>query len=473
MSDKLKLSASERINTLLDDSSFVEIGSGVTARVTDFNESPAATPKDGVITGYGLINGRLVYVYSQDVSVLGGSVGEMHAKKILAVYRMAVKCGAPVIGLIDTAGIRLQEATDALHYFGTLFKKYTMASGVIPQITAVFGNCGGGAGILAAMSDFTYMTEGAKLFVNSPNALKDNYEEKLDTSSAAYLSEETSLVDNVFASDSELIARLRELFEVLPSNNEEIAIDTCADDLNRTIPGIDAMADDGREVARAISDDNLFIETKAKYASDVVTGYIKLNGATVGVVANQVKDGGDYMSGLGADKAAALVNFCDAFNIPVLTITNVKGFKTTVADEKTLATDMAKLTGAFVNATVPKVNVITGTAYGSAYTVMNSKALGADIVYAWPGAKIGIMDSSKAAEIIYSEDIAAAGDKIAAINEAAAKIDELSNSAESAARRGYVDDIIEPDATRKRVIAALEMLSTKSEMRPNKKHLSI
>ena len=239
MSDKLTLSASERIATLLDDSSFVEIGSQVTARTTDFNEGLLDTPKDGVITGYGLIDGRLVYVYSQDASVLGGAIGEMHAKKISAIYNLAMKVGAPVIGLIDCAGLRLQEATDALHSFGALFKKLSIASGVIPPVTAIFGNCGGGAGILASLSDFTFMVKGAKLYVNSPNAIKGNYEDKCDTSSADYVSENTSLVDGVYNSDAEALYGIRSLISVLPSNNMEDAVSACEDELNRTIPGIE------------------------------------------------------------------------------------------------------------------------------------------------------------------------------------------------------------------------------------------
>ena len=472
MSDKLTLSASERINTLLDDASFVEIGSEVTARSTDFNEGSIDTPKDGVITGYGLIDGKLVYVYSQDASVLGGAIGEMHAKKIAAIYNLALKVGAPVIGLIDTAGLRLQEATDSLHSFGALFKKSTIASGVIPQITAVFGNCGGGAAILSALSDFTYMVEGSKLFVNSPNAIKGNYEDKCDTSSAKYLSENTSLVDCVASNDTEALARIRGLVSVLPANNMDEAVSECLDDLNRTIPGIDASKDDARAVANAISDDNEFIEVKAEYGKDMVTGFIKLNGATVAVVANQVNESKGLISPEGANKAAEFVSFADSFNIPILTLTAAKGFGATFESEKTIAKASARLTVAFTDATVPKVNVIIGDAFGSAYIIMNSKSIGADMVYAWPTAKIGITDPSVAAEIMYADDIASADDKVAKIKEAADEITKAQSSALAAARRGYVDDIIEPDATRKRLIAAFDMLATKREDRPYKKHMA-
>ena len=472
MSDKLTLSASERIATLLDDSSFVEIGSQVTARATDFNEGLLDTPKDGVITGYGLIDGRLVYVYSQDASVLGGAIGEMHAKKIAAIYNLAMKVGAPVIGLIDCAGLRLQEATDALHSFGALFKKSSIASGVIPQVTAIFGNCGGGAGILASLSDFTFMVKGAKLFVNSPNAIKGNYEEKCDTSSADYVSENTSLVDGVYNSDVEALYGIRGLVSVLPSNNMEDAVSVCEDDLNRTIPGIDASKDDARSIAQSISDDNLFIETKPAFGKDMVTGFIKLGGATVAVVANQVSESKGLITPDGAEKAAEFVSFADSFNIPILTLTAAKGFEATFESEKFVAKASAKLTVALTEATVPKVNVIIGDAFGSAYIVMNSKSIGADVVYAWPTAKIGLTDPKTAAEIMYADDIAAASNKEEAIKDAAAKITEAQSSALAAAKRGYVDDIIEPDATRKRLIAVFDMLATKREDRPYRKHMA-
>ena len=468
MGDKLTLSASERINTLLDGSSFVEIGSEVTARTTDFNEGTLDTPKDGVITGYGLIDGKLVYVYSQDSSVLGGAIGEMHAKKIAAIYNLAMKVGAPVIGLIDCAGLRLQEATDSLHSFGSLFRKCSIASGVIPQITAVFGNCGGGAAILAALSDFSFMVEGSKLFVNSPNAIKNNYEEKCDTSSAKYVSGNTSVVDKVSASDAEALFEIRNLIGMLPSNNMEEAVSECEDDLNRTIPDIASYAGDAGEIAKQISDDNIIFESKSEYGKDVFTGFIKLNGATIAVVGN--KDG--IISVQGADKAAEFVNFADSFNIPVLTITSAKGFEATFESEKTIAKAMAKLSVAFTDATVPKVNVITGDAFGSAYIVMNSKSLGADLVYAWPSAKIGITDPKTAAQIIYADDIASETDKVSAIDAAAKKITEEQSSALAAARRGYIDNIIEPDATRKRLIAAFDMLATKREDRPYRKHMA-
>ena len=468
MSEKLKYSASERIAALLDDSSFVEIGAYVTARNTDFNLKEFDTPKDGVLTGYGVIDGKLVYVYSQDASVLGGSIGEMHAKKIANLYNLAMKCGAPVIGLVDCAGLRLQEATDALTAFGRLFRKMTQASGVIPQITAIFGTCGGGTAMIPSLTDFTFMTaKDAKLFVNSPNALDGNYEGKVDTSAASYISENTGLVDAVCETEAEVLSEIRNLIGMLPSSNEDMAMIECGDELNRTIPGIESM--DAEAVITNIADDLQFVEVKKAYAKDVKIGFIRLNGATVGCVANADKT----LTSAGLTKAAKFVNFCDAFSIPVLTLVDVKNFAATMEEEKTISAAAASLSFAYAQATVETVTVICGEAYGSAYITMNSKSLGADVVFAWPSAKIGMMESKMAARIMYPEDIAGADDKAAKEKEIAAKLDELQGSALAAAKRGYVDDIIEPDATRKRVIAAFEMLAAKQEEGPAKKHASL
>lgn len=467
--------ASARITSLLDAGSFVEIGGAVTARSTDFNMQEKETPADGVITGYGVIDGNLVYVYSQDASVLNGAIGEMHAKKIANIYDMAMKMGAPVIGLVDCAGLRLQEATDALEAFGKLYMKQSMASGVIPQITAIFGTCGGGLAIVPALTDFTFMeAEKAKLFVNSPNAIPGNSVEKCNTASAKYQSENTGLVDAV-GTEEEILGEIRELVCMLPCNNEEDAsYDECTDDLNRLCADIENATEDTAIALASISDSGIFCEVKKEYAKDMVTGFIKLNGMTVGAVTNRSKvyneeaevvaefDGS--LSADGAEKAAEFVEFCDAFNIPVLTLTNVAGFAASEYDEKRLAKAAAKLTYAFVNATVPKVNVVIGKAFGSAYVAMNSKSLGADMVYAWPDAEIGMMDSALAAKIMYADADAAT------IKEKAAEYKELQSSPLSAARRGYVDTIIEPADTRKYVIGAFEMLFTKREDRPMKKH---
>ena len=467
--------AGTRITELLDAGSFVEIGGAVTARTTDFNMKEKETPADGVITGYGVIDGNLVYVYSQDASVLKGAIGEMHAKKIANIYDMAMKMGAPVIGLVDCAGLRLQEATDALNAFGQLYMKQTLASGVIPQITAIFGTCGGGLAVIPALTDFTFMEETkAKLFVNSPNALPGNEISRCDTSSAAFQSENTGLVDDI-GTEEDILADIRTLITMLPCNNEENAsYDECTDDLNRICADIENAVEDTAIVLSEISDDHVFFETKKHFAKDMVTGFIRLNGMTVGAVANRTKvyneeaevvaefDGS--LSADGAAKAAEFVDFCDAFNIPVLTLTNVSGFAASMCAEKRLAKAAAKLTYAFANATVPKVNVVIGKAFGSAYVTMNSKAIGADMVYAWPTAEIGMMDAGLAAKIMYADADAET------LKEKAAEYKELQGSPLSAARRGYVDTIIQPGDTRKYVIGAFEMLFTKREERPMKKH---
>lgn len=466
--------ASQRINALLDENSFVEIGALVTARATDFNLKQTETPSDGVITGYGVIDGNLVYVYSQDASVLNGTVGEMHAKKIANLYDLAMKMGAPVIGLLDSAGLRLQEATDALNGFGEIYLKQSLASGVIPQITAVFGNCGGGLAVIPGLTDFTFMeTDKAKLFVNSPNALDGNTIAKCDTSAAAFQSEEAGTVD-VAADEASILAQIRQLVSMLPANNEDCAWEDCADDLNRGCPDIENCVGDTSLALSQIADNNLFVEVKQNYAKDMVAGFMKLNGATVGAVANRTEvynEEGEVsekfdaaLSVRGAEKAAEFINFCDAFDIPVLSLTNVKGFAATKCAEKKMAKAVAKLTYAFANATVPKVNVVIGKAYGSAYVAMNSKAIGADITMAWPNAEIGMMDANLAAKIICD------GQGSEAIENCAKEYAALQNNVTSAAKRGYVDQIVEPADTRKYVIGAFEMLAAKSEGRPEKKH---
>ena len=442
MSNTAQVSASKRINALLDDNSFVEIGGYVTARNTDFNLQHKETPADGVITGYGVIDGNLVYVYSQDATVLNGALGEMHAKKIAKVYDLAMKMGAPVIGLIDCAGLRLQEATDALNGFGDLYLKQTMASGVIPQITAIFGNCGGGLAIIPTLTDFTFMEEkNAKLFVNSPNALSENKSQ--DTAGADFQSKETGIVD--FTGDEDaVIEQIRTLVNILPANNEDDnSYDECTDDLNRVCSDLANAKGDTSIALSNISDDNFFYEVKKSYAKDMVTGFIRLNGMTVGAVANRTEVYDDEMNLTdsykpelttnGCEKAAEFINFCDAFNIPVLTLTNVNGYKATVDEEKTIAKAVAKLTYAFANATIPKVNVVIGEAFGSAYLAMNSKSIGADIVYAWPDAKIGMMQAQSAVKIMYADEINNADDATKLISEKSAEYEKLQSSALAAA----------------------------------------
>lgn len=480
MSTTAKVSARQRIESILDDNSFVEIGALVKARSTDFNIKTNDTPSDGVITGYGIINGKLVYIYSQDASVIGGSVGEMHAKKIVNLYNMAMKTGAPVIGLVDSTGLRLQEAVDGLNAFGEIYLKQAMASGVIPMITAVFGSCGGGLSVVSSMGDFTFMEgEKAELFVNSPNAINENRKEVCDSASAKFQSE-SGTVDFV-GTESEIFEGIRDLVSILPSNNEKADYEEeCEDDLNRACEGMENCVEDTLIAISNISDNGYVFEVKKAYAPEMLTAFIKVNGATVGVVANRTKVYDDDMNVAaeyeakltvgGCKKAAEFVEFCDAFGIAILTLTNVDGFKATMCQEKHGAKATAKLVYAFANATVPKVNILIGNAMGSAYVAMNSKAIGADVVYAWPTAKVGMMDAKSAVQIMYADEIEKADDASVIINEKTKEYNELQSNVMSAAARGYVDSIIEPVDTRKYVIGAFEMLYTKYKNRPGKKH---
>ena len=437
MSNSAQTSASSRIAALLDENSFVEVGAYIAARNTDFNMTEQETPADGVVTGYGTIGGCLVYVYSQDAAVLGGSMGEMHAKKICNIYSMAMKMGAPVIGLVDCAGLRLQEATDALDGFGKLYLSQTMASGVIPQIMAVFGTCGGGMAVSAGMADFT-------------------------------------------GDEASVLSQIRTLVSVLPSNNEEDLSEVdCTDDLNRMCAGIEGYTGDTAAALQMISDNNFFMEVKKNYGASMVTGFIRLNGSTVGCVANrsEVYENGEKVQtleaalcGKGCEKATDFINFCDAFSIPVLTLVNVNGYRATMCSERKIAKLAAKLTYAYADATVPKVTVVVKNALGSAGLTMGSKSLGADVVYAWPNAVIGTMDPAETVKIMYAKEIEAADDAVAMIKEKTAEYTAMQSGAVAAAKRGYVDDIIKAEETRQRVIAAFEMLYTKSEDRPSKKH---
>lgn len=480
MSTTTQMSARDRILALLDANSFVEIGALVTKRNTDFNLQEKEAPSDGVITGYGVIHGKLAYIYGQDVSVMNGTMGEMHAKKIIALYDLALKVGAPVIGFVDCAGLRLEEATDALAAFGGIYLKQAQASGIIPQITAVVGNCGGGSAVLASMSDFVFMEEkSGKLFVNAPNTLDQNNVGKCDTAAASYMAAK-GVADFTYETDAALVEGIRELLSVLPYNNtEEAAGETDTDDLNRTLDNLTAELSDTTLALSDISDNGLFVEVKKDYAKEMVTGFIRLNGMTIGAVANRTEildEKGkasakfeDRLTTAGCYKAKSFVKFCDAFNIPVLTLTNVSGYAATVPEAANIGIAAAKLTYAFANATVPKINVITGKAYGSAYITMNSKHIGADLVYALEGAMVGTMDSDLAVQIIYADQIKGAdAEKIK--EEKKKEYDALCQSAHSAAKRGYVDAVLAPETLRKHLLYGFEMLFTKRENQPVKKH---
>ena len=467
--------ARSRIEALLDANSFVEIGADVRARNTDFSLNHSETPSDGVVTGYGVLDGRLVYVYSQDPDVLGGSIGEMHARKIVRLYDLAVKMGAPVIGLIDSTGMRLQEATDAMNGLGTIYAKQVASSGVIPQITIIYGNCGGGLAVLASLSDFIFMEkEHGKLFVNAPDTVTGNYTEKCDTSNAVFRSEHTATVDMV-CEEKDLAREVRKLVDLLPSNNEDDdAYDECTDDLNRSCDKIATLMSDPARAVSLIADNKLFFETKQGFAPDMVTGFIRLNGAVIGVTANRKaliaadgKETAKFDGKLSANacmKAARFVQFCDAFSIPVLSIVQVEGFASSMNDECTLAAQAASLVYAYAQATVPKVTLMTGKVLGSAALVMNAVTSSADLSIAFADAQIGPMEAKEAAGIL-SE-----GKDAEEAKETEAAFKKLQNSASGAASHGYVDEIIEPVDVRKYLIGAFEMLCSKREESPVRKH---
>ncbi len=451
-------SAMTRIRALVDESSFVEVGALVEARATDFNMAEKKAPSDGVITGYGTINGNLVFVYAQNAAVLGGSLGEMHARKIASLYDMAMKMEAPVLALCDCSGLRLEEAGDALFGMGLLYRKQTRANGVVPQITAVFGTAGGGMAVLSALSDFVFMEkEKGRLFISAPDAVLGNKDDKI---AMAESQEKNGIVD-FSGTEDEIIAEMKKLVSMLPSSyGDSASMDECTDDLNRSVIGIEGM--EAVEAVRQIADNGILVETKRGYSTDVLTGFIKLDGQTVGVVANREQ----IFKWKGAEQAARHINFCDAFDIPILSLVDVKAYCNCECNEKHMAAASAKLAYAYSNASVPMVTVIRN-AVGTAGMTFASKALGADIVYAYPNAQLGVMDARKACEILFADET----DNVQA--EKAKEYAEKQNSAISAAKRGYVDDIIAPQETRQRVIAALEMLYTKSVYRPDKKHGTI
>lgn len=454
MSNSAKMSAKQRIETLVDANSFVEIGGMITKRNTDFNMQEKAVPADGVITGYGVVDDNLVYVYSQDVTALNGSVGEMHAKKIANLYEMAVKAGAPVIGLIDCAGVRVQEAIDALAGFGEIYMAKVKASGVIPQISAVLGSCGGGVAISSKLSDITLMDEeNGKLFVNSPNAIAGNRIEKCDTSNAAFQAEAGN-VDIVCATEADVLTKIRELIGLLPANAGMPAVVEVSDDLNRVLSGFDGYATDAVAALTQIADGTKFVELKADYGKEMVTGLMTLDGITVGAIAN-AKEG--VLSTAGCKKAEQFTYFCDTFGLPIITLTNAKEYAATMEEEKTISQAVADMTYAFASAEVPRINIITGEAYGSAYVAMNSKHIGADLVLALEGAKVGVMDAKVAAQIMCEDEISEAEDTKKALEEKAKEFDELQAGAEGAARRGYVDNVISGAQVRQQLIYALQM----------------
>ena len=466
--------ARERINMLLDANSFVEFGAFVKQRSTDFNAANFNTPADGVVTGYGTIENRLVFVYSQDNTVLGGSVGEMHAKKICSVYEQAMKMGAPVVGFLDSSGMRVQEGIDAFEAYGQIYKAMSAASGVIPQITAVMGGCMGSSSLIPALSDFVFAVDkNAKLFMVSPNTLEGADGKKGDLS---LNSEENGLVQFSFQSEEDCIKEMRKFIDFVPSNNmEDSPFFGVDDDINRADEFLNTIVSENKEspldmnvIIKALADKGDFMEIHRLYAKDVTTGFMRMNGDTVGIIANQVSLLGYH----GVDKIIRFVSFCDAFNLPIITLTDIAGYKANMS-QGALIKYVAKLVHAFAAATVPKINVLLRNSFGNAYVAMNSKHIGADVVFAWPTAQVSVMEPEAAVNVMYADEWKDAENAAQLKAEKLAEFEEKNSSAYTAAGHGYIDDIIEPAATRKRLIASLEMLASKREGKPSKKHASL
>ena len=478
-----KLTARERICKLLDEGSFVEIDAFVTHRCADFGMDCVEAPGEGVVTGYGTVDGRLTYVYAQDFTVIGGSLGEMHAKKICKVMDMAAKMGAPIIGMNDSGGARIQEGIDALSGFGEIFFRNTRNSGVIPQISVIMGPCAGGAVYSPAITDFIFMVEKtSQMFITGPQVIKSVTGEDVtadDLGGSKVHAEKSGVAHFTAASDEECIAQIRKLLSFLPSNNlEGTPVSEVTDEINRVsealttiVPDEPTKAYDVKNVITQIADNGDFFEVQKDFAQNIVVGFVKMNGISVGIVANQPKVMAGSLDIDSSDKAARFIRFCDSFNIPLVTLTDVPGYFPGVDQEQGgIIRHGAKLLYAYSEATVPKINVILRKAYGGAYIAMSSKHVGADMVMAWPTAEIAVMGPEGAANIIFKKDIANSADPI---NTRAEKIQEYRNRFASpyvAAARGYVDDVIEPDSTRPRIIAALEMLMSKRDSLPAKKH---
>lgn len=452
-----------RIMGLVDENSFVELGGSVTARSTDFAPSPKKEGSDGVVVGHGLVDGNLVFLYSQDPDVLNGTMGEMHAKKILGIYDMAMKVGAPVIGMLDTKGLRIEESMDAAEALGAVAAKAATASGIIPVITAVFGNLGGGMAALAGLSDFTLMAEDAHLFFNSPDALPENSRDKCDPSSAKEQLKGAAV--DFIGSESEVLGKIRELICLLPgSSTEEGRTDVPADDANRGVSLAGKESDMGAFVAE-LADAGSVFEVKPGFATDMFTGLIRLNGSTTGVVANAAGEGKSSakLTVDGCRKAADFVRYCDAFDIPLLVITNVDGFEVSMEAEYGLSKALSSYVTALSNADVAKISLVIN-ASSTAYIYMNAKSMGADFVYAYADSKVEVLEAGAAADILCENGM----------DTATAKADyiETQCGVANAARRGFVDRILNREDTRKYLIDGFEILFTKSAGTPYKKHES-
>jgi propionyl-CoA carboxylase beta chain len=481
--DKGKLSARERIDLLLDEGSFVETDRFVTHRSTDFGLEQQRPYGDGVVTGHGRIDGRVVYVFSQDFTVFGGSLSEAHAGKICKIMDLAMQNGAPVIGLNDSGGARIQEGVVSLGGYADIFLRNTLASGVIPQISAILGPCAGGAVYSPAITDFIFMTRGTSyMFVTGPNVVKTvtHEEVSMETLGGADTHGATSGISHFTASSEvECLQGIRDLLRFLPSNNVDAVPrgpgrdprDRRDEALLDLIPPQSTQPYDMHEVLRRVVDDGAFLEVQPDFAGNILCGFAHLGGHSVGIVANQPAVLAGVLDIDASVKAARFIRFCDAFNIPVVTFVDVPGFLPGVAQEHGgIIRHGAKLLYAYCEATVPKLTVITRKAYGGAYDVMSSKHIRGDLNLAWPSAEIAVMGPKGAVEILFKKEIAEASNPAAALDAKVAEYAEKFANPYVAASRGYVDDVIDPRETRPRLIEALEALQGKRQRNPAKKH---
>ncbi len=481
---KGKYTARERIAMLLDEGSFEEFDMFVEHRSTNFGMEKTKFLGDGVVTGYGTIEGRLVYVFAQDFTVFGGSLSEMMAQKICKVMDQAMKMGAPVIGINDSGGARIQEGINALAGYAEIFQRNILASGVVPQISGIFGPCAGGAVYSPALTDFTIMTQGTSyMFLTGPKVVKtvtgeDVTQEQLG--GASVHTSKSGVAHFAVPEEKEGLMLIRKLLSFIPQNNLEEAplmpnddpIDRLEDALNEIIPDSANRPYDMYEVIGAVIDNGEFLEVHGDYAKNIIVGFARFNGQSVGIVANQPKFLAGVLDINASRKAARFVRFCDAFNIPLVTLVDVPGFLPGTGQEYGgVITHGAKLLYAYGEATVPKVTVTLRKSYGGAHIVMSCKQLRGDINYAWPSAEIAVMGADGAVEVLYSKEIKEAGDKAAEVTtEKKNEYNDLFANPFNAARYGYIDDVIEPRNTRFRVIRALQQLQTKKLQNPPKKH---
>ena len=481
-----KLSARERIELLVDENSFEELDKLVTHRCRDFGMEEQIVPGDGFVTGYGRIHGRLVYVFAQDFTVFGGSLSEANALKICKIMDLALKTGAPVIGLNDSGGARIQEGVVSLAGYAEIFLRNTLSSGVIPQISAIMGPCAGGAVYSPAITDFVFMVDQTSyMFVTGPDVIKAVTHEEVtkDQLGGAMTHNETSGVAHFLSrDDAECLSMIRELVSFIPSNNlDDPPRRPCTDPIDRADSALDTIVPsesnkpyDIKDVIRMVVDDGYFFEVHEHYAKNIVVGFARLNGRSVGVVANQPAMLAGVLDINSSVKGARFVRFCDCFNIPLITFEDVPGFLPGTQQEYGgIIRHGAKLLFAFAEATVPKLTVITRKAYGGAYCVMASKHIRADVNYAWPSAEVAVMGPEGAVDIVYKRELTKAENKIEERARLIEQFRERFANPYVVAERGYVDAVIRPRETRKKLIDALEMLDTKRDKNPPKKHGNI